>query len=169
MSERRWPTANRATTLPSCSSLWRVAVAASGAPGQAQGGHTRGMRGRRPHLPLKLAISADRKAGLAGGRPAPITGEPARDRVHLMRAMNDAVLTGIGTVLADDPLLTCRLPGMEARSPVRVVLDSALRLPAGSKLANSATRTLDWVFVDENAKPDHEATLTQAGVAMLGG
>src|SRR5258708_2685642 len=84
-----------------------------------------------------------------------------------MRAMNDAVLTGIGTVLSEDPLLNCGLSGMEARSPVRVVLDSALRLPAGSKLANSATRTLDWVFVDENAKPDHEATLTQAGVELL--
>ena len=53
-----------------------------------------------------------------------------------MRAMNDAVLTGIGTVLADDPQLTCRLPGMEHRSPVRVVLDSALRLPPRSQLAD---------------------------------
>ena len=61
---------------------------------------------------LKLAVSADGKAGLAGRRPAPITGEAARERVHLMRARSDAVLTGIGTALADDPLLTCRLPGM---------------------------------------------------------
>ena len=108
-------------------------------------------------MTLKLAVSADGKAGLAGRKPAAITGEAARERVHLMRAMNDAVLTGIGTVLADDPQLTCRLPGMEQRSPVRVVLDSALRMPPQSRLAASATRTLDWVFVDETREPEHEA------------
>jgi diaminohydroxyphosphoribosylaminopyrimidine deaminase/5-amino-6-(5-phosphoribosylamino)uracil reductase len=134
---------------------------------RAHAGHFRRVRDGRPHVTLKLAVSADGKAGLAGRRPAAITGEAARARVHLMRAMNDAVLTGIGTVLSDDPLLNCRLPGMEPRSPVRVVLDSALRLPEDSKLANSATRTLDWVFIDENAKPDHEAALTQAGVELL--
>jgi diaminohydroxyphosphoribosylaminopyrimidine deaminase/5-amino-6-(5-phosphoribosylamino)uracil reductase len=134
---------------------------------RAHAGHFRRVRDGRPHVTLKLAVSADGKAGLPGRRPAAITGEPARSRVHLMRAMNDAVLTGIGTVLSDDPLLNCRLPGMERRSPVRVVLDSALRLPEDSKLANSATRTLDWVFIDENAKPEHEAALTQAGVETL--
>jgi diaminohydroxyphosphoribosylaminopyrimidine deaminase/5-amino-6-(5-phosphoribosylamino)uracil reductase len=134
---------------------------------RAHAGHFRRVRDGRPHVTLKLAVSADGKAGLPGRRPAAITGEAARARVHLMRAMNDAVLTGIGTVLSDDPLLNCRLPGMEARSPVRVVLDSALRLPEGSRLAHSATRTLDWVFVDENAKPEHEAALTQAGVELL--
>ncbi len=110
---------------------------------RAHAGHFRRVRDGRPHVTLKLAVSADGKAGLPGRRPAAITG------------------------LSDDPLLNCRLPGMEARSPVRVVLDSALRLPEGSKLAHSATRTLDWVFVDENAKPDHEAALTQAGVELL--
>jgi diaminohydroxyphosphoribosylaminopyrimidine deaminase/5-amino-6-(5-phosphoribosylamino)uracil reductase len=134
---------------------------------RAHAGHFRRVRDGRPHVTLKLAVSADGKAGLPDRRPAAITGEVARTRVHLMRAMNDAVLTGIGTVLSDDPQLNCRLPGMEARSPVRVVLDSALRLPESSKLANSAARTLDWVFVNEGAKPDHEAALTQAGVELL--
>src|SRR5207237_53905 len=82
---------------------------------------------------------------------AAITGDAALTRVHRMRAMHDAVVTGIGTVLSDDPQLTCRLPGMGENSPVRVVMDSALRLPADSRLARSATRTLDWVFVDANA------------------
>ena len=103
---------------------------------RAHAGHFRRVREGRPHVTLKLAVSADGKAGLPGRKPAAITGEAARTRVHLMRAMNDAVLTGIGTVLADDPQLTCRLPGMAHRSPVRVVLDSALRLPPGSKLAD---------------------------------
>ena len=66
------------------------------------------------------------------------TGETARTRVHLLRAQCDAILVGIGTVQADDPLLTCRLPGMEARSPVRVVLDRALRTPGDSRLVHSA-------------------------------
>ena len=116
---------------------------------------------------LKLAVSADGKAGLVGRKPAAITGEAARERVHLMRAMNDAVVTGIGTVLSDDPQLTCRLPGMEQRSPVRVVLDSKLRLPEASRLANTAMQTLDWVFVDDNAAPGHEPALTLAGVEVL--
>jgi diaminohydroxyphosphoribosylaminopyrimidine deaminase/5-amino-6-(5-phosphoribosylamino)uracil reductase len=130
-------------------------------------GHFRRVREGRPHVTLKLAVSADGKAGLPGRKPAAITGEAARTRVHQMRAMNDAVLTGIGTVLSDDPQLTCRLPGMQHRSPVRVVLDSALRLPPHSKLADSATRTLDWVFVDAAARPEFEEALTQAGVEVL--
>jgi diaminohydroxyphosphoribosylaminopyrimidine deaminase / 5-amino-6-(5-phosphoribosylamino)uracil reductase len=133
----------------------------------AHAGHIRRVRDGRPHVTLKLAVLADGKAGLPGRKPARITGAAATARVHLMRAMNDAVLTGIGTVLADDPQLTCRLPGMEHRSPVRVVLDSSLRLPTDSRLAGSATRTLDWVFIDETAKPEHEAALTQAGVEVL--
>jgi diaminohydroxyphosphoribosylaminopyrimidine deaminase / 5-amino-6-(5-phosphoribosylamino)uracil reductase len=134
---------------------------------RAHAGHFRRVRDGRPHVTLKLAVSADGKAGLAGRRPAPITGEAARARVHRMRAMNDAIVTGIGTVLADDPQLNCRLPGMEQRSPVRVVLDSQLRLPEGSRLAKSATRTLDWVFVGEGTTSAHEAALVQAGVEVL--
>ena len=103
-------------------------------------GHIRRMRDGRPHVMLKLAVSADGKAGAAGRRPAPITGEAVRDRVHLMRAESDAIMIGIGTALADDPMLTCRLPGMAKNSPVRIVLDSALRLPLGSRLAKSAAR-----------------------------
>jgi len=111
---------------------------------RAHAGHVLRMREGRPRVLLKLAISADGKAGLAGPRPMAITGEPARARAHLMRAMNDAILIGIGTALADDPLLTVRLPGMADRAPVRVVLDSALRLPLTSALVNSAAETPVW-------------------------
>src|SRR6266568_2422416 len=100
---------------------------------RAHAGHIRRARDGRPQVILKLAVSADGKAGLFGRRPAAITGEAARDKVHRMRATSDAVLTGIGTALADDPLLTCRLPGMAGRSPVRVVLDSKLRLALDSR------------------------------------
>jgi diaminohydroxyphosphoribosylaminopyrimidine deaminase/5-amino-6-(5-phosphoribosylamino)uracil reductase len=95
----------------------------------AHAGHIRRVQDGRPNVTLKLAVSVDEKVALAGRKPVRITGEGATARVHLMRATNDAVLTGIGSVLSDDPLLTCRLPGMEERSPVRVVLDTMLRLP----------------------------------------
>src|SRR5947199_276379 len=83
--------------------------------------------GGRPQVCLRLAVSADGKAGLPGRKPAAVTGAAARARVHQMRAESDAILVGIGTVLSDDPHLTCRLPGMMEWSPVRVILDAKLR------------------------------------------
>ena len=103
-------------------------------------GHIRRMTDGRPHTILKLAVSADGKAGLSGRRPVQITGSAVRNEVHLMRATSDAVLTGIGTALSDDPLLTCRLPGMADRSPVRVVLDSGLRLPLDAPAGRDRAR-----------------------------
>src|SRR6185295_5921221 len=97
-------------------------------------------------------VSADDKIGAAGHKPVAITGDVARTRAHLLRAQCDAILVGIGTVLADDPMLTCRLPGMEARSPVRVVLDRALRIPGGSRLVHSARETPLWVMASELAE-----------------
>ena len=134
---------------------------------RAHAGHIRRMRDRRPDVTLKLAVSADGKAGLAGRRPVAITGEPARARVHLMRAMSDAVLTGIGTVLADDPLLTCRLPGMAQRSPVRVVLDSRLRLALDTRLVATARETPLWIVTGERAVADREQALRAAGAEVL--
>jgi diaminohydroxyphosphoribosylaminopyrimidine deaminase/5-amino-6-(5-phosphoribosylamino)uracil reductase len=130
-------------------------------------GHLRRMRDGRPHVTLKLAVSADHKAGLAGRRPAAITGEASRARVHRLRAMNDAILVGIGTVLADDPQLTCRLPGMEARSPVRVVLDARLRLPVGSASVTSARVTPVWVVAAPDAPAEAERALRELGVEVL--
>ena len=129
-------------------------------------GHIRCMRDGRPHVRLKLAVSADGKVAAAGRHPLPITGEVARERVHLMRAQSDAILIGIGTVLADDPLLTCRLPGMAAVSPVRVVLDSALRLSLGSRLAQSAREVPVWVIAGVDAPPAAEQSLRTCGVEV---
>jgi diaminohydroxyphosphoribosylaminopyrimidine deaminase / 5-amino-6-(5-phosphoribosylamino)uracil reductase len=132
---------------------------------RAHAGHIRRVQDGRPHVMLKLAVSADGKAGLSGRRPAAITGEAARARVHLLRSRSDAVLTGIGTAVADDPLLTCRLPGM--RSPVRVVLDGTLRLPLASKLVATARQTPLWVVTGNAALREREQALTAHGVDVL--
>jgi diaminohydroxyphosphoribosylaminopyrimidine deaminase/5-amino-6-(5-phosphoribosylamino)uracil reductase len=130
-------------------------------------GHFRRARDKRPHVILKLAVSRDDKIGAAGHRPVAVTGEAARARVHLLRAQCDAILVGIGTVLADDPLLTCRLPGMEARSPVRVVLDRALRLPGTSKLVHTARETPLWVMTSDLAEAPAAMKLGAAGAQVI--
>jgi len=130
-------------------------------------GHIRRMRDGRPHVILKLAVSADGKAGAPGRKPLAITGEAARERVHLLRAQSDAIMVGIGTALADDPMLTCRLPGMEKYSPVRVVLDSALRLPPGSRMARSARDVPVWAVTGGEASRAAEDALLREGVTVL--
>jgi diaminohydroxyphosphoribosylaminopyrimidine deaminase/5-amino-6-(5-phosphoribosylamino)uracil reductase len=130
-------------------------------------GHIRRVRDKRPHVILKLAVSSDDKIAAAGGKPVAITGEAARTRVHLLRAQSDAILVGIGTVLADDPLLTCRLPGMEARSPVRVVLDRSLRIPGNSRLVHSARATPLWVMTSELAEAPAVMKLGAAGAQVI--
>jgi diaminohydroxyphosphoribosylaminopyrimidine deaminase / 5-amino-6-(5-phosphoribosylamino)uracil reductase len=119
----------------------------------------------RPHVTLKLAVSADDKVALSGRRPGAITGEAARRRVHLMRAKSDALITGIGTVLADEPQLTCRLPGMP--SPVRVLLDGKLRLPPSSRLVGSARVSPIWIFTAEHAPAERRGLLAAQGLELL--
>jgi diaminohydroxyphosphoribosylaminopyrimidine deaminase/5-amino-6-(5-phosphoribosylamino)uracil reductase len=130
-------------------------------------GHLRRVRDKRPHVTLKLAVSSDDKIGAAGGKPVAITGEAARARVHLLRAQCDAILVGIGTVLADDPMLTSGLPGMEARSPVRVVLDRSLRIPGSGRLVHSARETPLWVVASDLAEAPAAMKLGAAGAQVL--
>jgi diaminohydroxyphosphoribosylaminopyrimidine deaminase / 5-amino-6-(5-phosphoribosylamino)uracil reductase len=130
-------------------------------------GHIRRMRDGRPHTLLKLAASADGKAGAAGRKPVAITGERVRERVHRLRAESDAIMVGIGTALADDPILTCRLPGMAGYSPLRVVLDSMLRLPTGSRLVRSAQEVPLWIVTAAQAPSAAAAALEPAGAAVL--
>jgi diaminohydroxyphosphoribosylaminopyrimidine deaminase / 5-amino-6-(5-phosphoribosylamino)uracil reductase len=84
-----------------------------------------------------------------------------------LRAHCEVILVGIGTVLADDPLLNCRLPGMAARSPVRVVLDSALRIPGDSRLVHSARETPLWMIASELAEAAAAARLGAAGAEVI--
>jgi diaminohydroxyphosphoribosylaminopyrimidine deaminase/5-amino-6-(5-phosphoribosylamino)uracil reductase len=130
-------------------------------------GHFRRVRNGRPHVILKLAVSSDGKIAAANHKTVAITGEAARTHVHLLRAQCDAILVGIGTVLADDPLLTCRLPGMEKRSPVRVVLDTALRISGSSRLVHSARATPLWVMASETAEAAAATRLGAAGAQVV--
>ena len=130
-------------------------------------GHFRRIREGRPHVILKLAVSPDGKIGAAGHKPVAITGDAVRSRVHLLRAQCDAVLVGISTVLSDDPDLTCRLPGMANQSPVRVVLDRALRLPGTMKLVHSARETPLWVMTSNVSDAPAAMKLGAAGAQIM--
>jgi diaminohydroxyphosphoribosylaminopyrimidine deaminase / 5-amino-6-(5-phosphoribosylamino)uracil reductase len=130
-------------------------------------GHIRRITSGRPHVTLKLAVSADEKIGTAGHKPVAITGEASRVKVHLQRAQSDAILIGVGTAIADDPELTCRLPGMAKLSPVRVVLDRHLSLPASSKLARSARATPLWLFAENSGEPSEAALLRASGAEII--
>ena len=93
---------------------------------------------KRPHVILKLAISADGMIGRKGEGQVAITGPQARHAVHELRARCDCILVGIGTAIADDPELTVRVEGLENRSPVRIVFDRHFELPLTSKLVKTA-------------------------------
>jgi diaminohydroxyphosphoribosylaminopyrimidine deaminase / 5-amino-6-(5-phosphoribosylamino)uracil reductase len=118
---------------------------------------------KRPHVVLKLAVSADGKIAETPGAPTAITGEAARSWVHAVRAEADAILVGVSTVLADDPDLTCRLPGMASRSPIRVISDSRASLPPDSRVARSATTVPVWLLTLAGAARE----LTALGVELV--
>ena len=126
---------------------------------------------KRSHVTLKLAVSADGMIGVKGGGQVAITGPQARAEVHTLRAESDAILVGIGTALADDPELTVRLPGMEHRSPLRIVLDRDLRLPLTSKLVQTAKSVPVMVMAAKtNDSAEFQArreALTAAGVEVV--
>ena len=119
----------------------------------------------RPHVLVKLAVSAEGWLGRRG-EEVPITAPVAARQTHLMRARADAVLVGIGTVAADDPSLTCRLPGLADRSPARVVLDPGARLPPASALARTARDVPVVVVAATDAPPERRAALEAAGCAV---
>lgn len=125
---------------------------------------------KRPHVTLKLAVSADGMIGRTGAGQVAITGPVSRGQVHALRAETDAILVGIGTVLADDPELTCRLNGLEARSPLRIVLDSRLELPVTSRLAATARAVPVVVAADGRGGgflSARRTALEAAGVGIL--
>ena len=125
------------------------------------------VRTGRPLVTLKLAASLDGRIAAASGESRWITGEIARERAHLLRAEHDAVLVGTGIALADDPQLTCRLPGMSPRSPVRIVMDRDLRLPHSARLFAEARQVPIWILTSSSADEERLAALRGAGVEVM--
>jgi diaminohydroxyphosphoribosylaminopyrimidine deaminase/5-amino-6-(5-phosphoribosylamino)uracil reductase len=123
------------------------------------------VRRGRPAVTLKLASTLDGKIALASGASRWITGERARAHAHLLRAQHDAVMVGIGSASADDPDLTCRLPGMAAKRLVRIVVDSRARLSVTSKLVSSAKDQPVWLLT--TASPPATDSLAAKGVEIL--
>ena len=134
---------------------------------RAHAGHIRRMRDGRAHVILKLAVSADGKTGLAGRKPVDISCDRSRAEAHMLRATSDAVLVGVGTVLADDPMLNCRLPGMADRSPIRIVLDGLLRTPLSSRLVKTAKDIPLWIVARPDAPLEPQRELEAAGAQVM--
>src|SRR5471032_1389722 len=103
----------------------------------------------RPMVTLKLASTLDGRIATRSGESQWITGTPARRLGHAMRGRHDAVMVGVGTVLADNPDLTCRIPGFRQTPNVRIVADSHLRTPLTSRLMITAAETPTWFLLRE--------------------
>lgn len=130
-------------------------------------GHVLRIEKARPAITLKLAVSADGMIGRKGEGMVAITGPLARRAVHAMRARADAVLVGIGTVLADDPDLTCRLPGMSKMSAMRVILDGDARAPLSAKLFETIENVPVMIFVGESADTKRQKALEDKGAQVV--
>jgi len=125
------------------------------------------LRNRRPLVTLKLATSLDGRIATGSGESQWITGPPARERAHALRAAHDAIMVGTGTVLADDPQLTCRLPGLAHRSPVRVVVDRHLRIPPTTRLISDARAVPVWILTLPSADPERRQAFLRAGATVI--
>ncbi|MDA1089400.1 MAG: bifunctional diaminohydroxyphosphoribosylaminopyrimidine deaminase/5-amino-6-(5-phosphoribosylamino)uracil reductase RibD [Proteobacteria bacterium] len=121
----------------------------------------------RPMFTLKTATTLDGRVATVTGQSKWITGAPARAFAHGLRAENDAIMIGIGTALADQPSLTCRLPGLEGRSPLRIVADTTLRLPVDSPLVNTADDVPTWVVTVKGADQEKRQALEAKGVEVI--
>ena len=121
----------------------------------------------RPEVTLKMAISADAGIGLLGKRNVSISNGISHSVSHMMRAENDAIMVGSNTVITDDPELDCRLPGLEKRSPVRVVVDRRLAIDVNCRVVETARFLPTWVIVGKHADQTKIAAFEKKGVNIF--
>jgi diaminohydroxyphosphoribosylaminopyrimidine deaminase/5-amino-6-(5-phosphoribosylamino)uracil reductase len=121
----------------------------------------------RPLVTLKLASTLDGRIATRSGESRWITGEPARRMAHALRGRHDAVMVGVGTVLTDDPDLTCRIPGYQPAGPVRVVADSHLRTRLTCRLVASAKQVPTWLIARDSADAGRRRALEAAGAEVI--
>jgi diaminohydroxyphosphoribosylaminopyrimidine deaminase / 5-amino-6-(5-phosphoribosylamino)uracil reductase len=130
-------------------------------------GHILRVRQGRPMVTLKLARTRDGYCAPPGGGRLQISGDAAMREVHMLRVHHDAIMVGVGTVMSDDPQLNVRLAGLEDRSPLRVVLDSRLRIPLASNLVRTAHLRPLWIITGENAPVEAEQALRALGADVM--
>lgn len=121
----------------------------------------------RPLVRLKLASTLDGRIATSTKESQWLTGESARRAAHAMRGRHDAAMVGVGTVLSDDPELTCRIAGFRTAPLVRVVVDSHLRTPLMSRLVRSAQEHPLWLLHRNGADPKRKVALQEAGVKLF--
>lgn len=121
----------------------------------------------RPEVTLKMAISADGGIGLLGKRNVSISNGISHSVSHMMRAENDAIMVGSNTVITDDPELDCRLPGLEKRSPVRVVVDRRLAIDVNCRVVETAGLLPTWVIVGKHADQTKITAFKKKGVNIF--
>jgi len=121
----------------------------------------------RPLVRLKLASTLDGKIATATGESQWLTGPESRRAAHAMRGRHDAIAVGVGTVLADDPELTCRIEGFRSTPLIRIVIDSHLRTPLMSKLVRGAAQTPLWLVHRNGADPARRQALEAAGARLI--
>lgn len=123
----------------------------------------------RPQISLKLATTLDGRIACASGDSKWVTGEAARRSGHLLRANHDAILVGAITATHDNPTLTCRLPGMLDRSPIRIIVDGRMRLPPSNKLVVDANKFPTWLFTlpASHSDSNRRNAYIKAGVEVI--
>ncbi|WP_449241306.1 bifunctional diaminohydroxyphosphoribosylaminopyrimidine deaminase/5-amino-6-(5-phosphoribosylamino)uracil reductase RibD [Desulfoscipio gibsoniae] len=122
---------------------------------------------RLPYVVLKTAMSLDGKIATVKGESQWITGAKAREYVHRLRDRYDAILVGVGTVLADDPSLTARLPDGGGKDPIRIILDSKARTPINARVINRSSAAPTIIATTSGAPPEKVRLLKEAGVQIL--
>jgi len=125
------------------------------------------VRSRRPFVILKLAMSLDGRIATIAGHSQWITSEQSRAKVHKLRDRVSAVMVGIGTVIADNPSLTTRLPKGRGKDPVRIVVDSRLRTPSDAAIFNSASSSGVIIATTANSSEDRRKCLEKQGAKVI--